>query len=128
VSYQNAHYGLGFDVSRANWSALRFEALAKRRGRDITITIRTPIGRDNYGNQLYTEKNFATKGFVEGEDKEVSRQAGDTQEGDVVAFIPIGAAAEPGWEFSIQGIPYIIRSVTKTPTFTKIKAGRKETS
>ncbi len=128
MSFQYAHYGLGFDVSKPNWSALRFEAIAKRRGREIIINIKTPLGRDDYGNRLYNEKNFPTRGFVELEEKQVSRQTGDAQEGDVVVFIPVRAAAEPGWEFSIQGIHYIVKSVEETPTFTKVKAGRKETS
>ncbi len=111
-------------MSRPNWAALRFEQLAKRRGRQLTVLIKTPVGRDAYGNKIYTESEYQTVGFVESDAKEAVSQVGGAQEDELVAFIPVGKLAEPGWGMIVDGERYTISSVEDTPTFNKLKVGR----
>ena len=125
MAFRTRQYGFGFNLERPDWSALRFEALARRRGREITVIIKTRTGRDAYGNPVESEAEYNTRGFVEIEAKQAQRQLGSSQVDDLLIFLPMWAAAEPGWGLEIEGLLYRITSVERNQTLTKLSAERR---
>ena len=126
MSFKYGQFGEGFDVAYPNPAAMRFEEAVETRGRTLTIIEQTETGEDQYGQPVYSEKEYDFKAFVDAEASERVLPLGELKVGRVRAFlVPWAPVAEEGYEVELGGVRYHVAGVTETDVNLVLELERK---